>query len=66
MILVNLLGVVHITKAITLSTVEHVFDVLVEFTLVGLHREHIVGSTIHYLLGNLLLAAHGVYGDDAA
>ena len=40
--------------------------VLVQPSLILLHRQDIVGSLLQDALGNLLLAAHGVNGDDAA
>ena len=44
---------------------KQVLDVSVEFPLVGLHRQQVVGAAVDDLLGNLGLAAHGVNGDDA-
>ncbi len=56
----------HAVKAQCLGPFEQVLNILVQLTLVLLHRQHIVGTTICDLLRNLSLAAHGVDSYDTA
>ncbi len=42
------------------------FDRFSQFALVALERQHVISTAFDNLLGNGLLAAHGVDGDDAA
>ena len=49
-----------------LGSLEKVANVFVQLALILLHRQQIVGLNLYDLPGDLLLAAHGVDGDDAS
>ena len=53
-------------EARLLSPLEQVSHILVQPSLIPLDRQHVVGPSVHYALGKLLLAAHRVDGYEAA
>ena len=56
----------HLVEAFPLPARKYVLDVLVQFSLVGLHRQQVLGPAVHNLLGDVLLTPHGVNGDQTS
>ena len=55
----------HSLEVCLLGSLNQVPQVLMQASLILLHRQYMVGSLIQDVLGNLLLTAHGVNGDDS-